>query len=223
MKLKKAVYALAAFVLIAVAVTLIASPAKAQRIFGDAYVLYGKMLAFEASEGAGVDVGIKRQAAGVVDVVDGTTLTRPTAEARFQCYDIGPSATGAKVQYCSASELLTLSTGGTTTDTTANLLPANSFLDAVTGRVTTTITAGCTGWQLGDPTTAGRFTASNVTLAAGTVDTGKVYATTGIASATTGMWQASAAKVRVTCATAAPGAGAVRIEVFYHTVTPSTS
>jgi hypothetical protein len=40
------------------------------------------------------------------------------------------------------------------------------------------------------------------------------YLGTGIASATTGIWQTVAAKVRVTCATGAPGAGIVRITVI---------
>jgi hypothetical protein len=122
---------------------------------------------------------------------------------------------GAKLVFGTKSEDLTLSTGGTTTDSSANLLPANSFILNITGTVTTTITAGCTGWQLGDPTTAGRFTASNTTLTAGTSSVGSVHATTGIASATTGLFQSAAAKVRVTCATAAPGAGKVRLTVTY--------
>lgn len=137
------------------------------------------------------------------------------------------TANGAILKPFVLSENLTLSTGGTTTDTTANLLPANSIILSVTGRVTTTITAGCTGWQLGDPTTAGRFTASDTTLTSGeTVPKSTippVHVGTGIASATTGMFQASAAKVRVTCATAAPGAGAVRITVFGYTIVPPAS
>lgn len=137
---------------------------------------------------------------------------------------VGVTANGAAFVPFVNSELLTLSTGGTTTDTTANLLPANSIVLGVTGRVTTTISGGtCSGWQLGDPTTAGRFTASNSTLTAGTTDFGKVALTTGIASATTGMYQTAAAKVRVTCATGAPGAGVVRITVFGYTLTPPQS
>jgi hypothetical protein len=132
---------------------------------------------------------------------------------------LGVTANGAAMVPFVNSELLTLSTGGTTTDTTANLLPANSIVLGVSGRVTTTITSGCTGWQLGDPTTAGRFTASDTTLTAGEAKVGSVQLTTGVASATTGMFQTSAAKVRVTCATAAPGAGAVRITVFGYTLT----
>lgn len=125
------------------------------------------------------------------------------------------SANGGKLIPFVNEELLTLSTGGTTTDTTANLLPANSIILSVGGIVTTTISGGtCSGWELGDATTAARFTVNDTTLTANEakVNTG-AYLTTGIASATTGMAQSSAAKVRVTCATGAPGAGVVRITV----------
>lgn len=122
---------------------------------------------------------------------------------------------GAKLIYGYNVEDITLSTGVTTTDSTNYLLPAGAILLNVSGTVTTTITAGCTGWALGDPTTAARFAASNTTLTQGTTSIGSVNATTGIASATTGIWQAAAAKVRITCATAAPGAGKVRIAVAY--------
>lgn len=43
------------------------------------------------------------------------------------------------------SELVTLSTGGATSDTTANLLPANSIIEAVVARVTTTISTAQIG------------------------------------------------------------------------------
>jgi hypothetical protein len=57
------------------------------------------------------------------------------------------------VEWGSVAENLTLSTGGTTTDTAANLLPADSYIESVTARVTTTV-ATATSWQLGDATTA---------------------------------------------------------------------
>lgn len=112
-------------------------------------------------------------------------------------------------------ELLTLSTGGATTDTVGNLLPANSIILFVGGRVQTTITTA-TNWQLGDATTGGRFTAVDTVLTAGeTVPKSTIPPVqwgTGVASATTGLYQASAAKVRVTT-TGTPGAGKVRITV----------
>lgn len=120
----------------------------------------------------------------------------------------------------------TLSNGATTTDTGLNCLPANSTIDAVVARVTTTITAACTGWELGDAATPARFSSNNVTLTAGTTTDAAHIGTfnnTGIASATTGTWQASAAKVRITCAGGNPGAGAVRVIVYYHTAAAPTS
>lgn len=133
------------------------------------------------------------------------------------------AGSGSSWTYFQKSELITLSTGGTTTDSTANLLPANSFVDVVQGVVNTTITGSCTGWELGDASTAARFTANDTTLTAGEAKNGVVQATTGIASATTGMWQASAAKVRITCAGGNPSAGKIRVVVYGRTYTPPTS
>lgn len=128
------------------------------------------------------------------------------------------TANGASWVRGSASELLTLSTLGATTDTTANLLPANAVIEAVVARVTTTITTA-TDWKLGDATTPGRFTAANVTLTAGTTDIGLVHVDqTGAA----GPRQTSAAKVRVTT-TGTPGAGVIRITVFYRQFVAPTS
>lgn len=128
------------------------------------------------------------------------------------------TANGAQWVRGQASELLTLSTSGTTTDTTANLLPANAIIEAVVARVTTTITTA-TDWRLGDTATAGRFTAPNATMTAGTTDVGLVHIDqTGAA----GPRQTAAAKVRVTT-TGTPGAGAVRITVFYRQFVAPTS
>ena len=121
----------------------------------------------------------------------------------------------------SASELLTLSTAGTTTDTTANLLPANAIIEAVVARVTTTITTA-TSWQLGDPTTAGRFTNANSTMTAGTTDIGLKHQQGSVATDAAGPVQTAAAKVRVTTV-GTPGAGAIRITVFYRQFVAPTS
>ncbi len=116
------------------------------------------------------------------------------------------------------SELLTLSTSGSTTDTTANLLPANSIIEAVVARVTTTITTA-TDWKLGDATIVGRFSAANATMTAGTTQVGLVHVDL---TTTSGPRQTSAAKLRVTT-TGTPGAGAIRITVFFRTFVPPTS
>jgi hypothetical protein len=123
----------------------------------------------------------------------------------------GPSGeTGA---FTWSEELLTLSTGGLTTDTTANLLPAGSLILAVVGRVTTTITT-TTSWGLSDPTTANRFAATNSTLTAGTTSIGILQWSGAVTTLAAGPSQAAAAKARVTCVGSNPGAGVVRIGVL---------
>lgn len=140
---------------------------------------------------------------------------------RFRVDNNGPkmvSANGAAWQRGEASELLTLSTVAAFTDTVGNLLPANSVIEALVARVVTTITAA-TDWKLGDPTTAGRFSAANATMTAGATIIGTVQADqTGAA----GPRQTAAAKVRVST-TGIPGAGQVRVTVFYKTFVAPTS
>lgn len=127
-------------------------------------------------------------------------------------------ANGGYIERGSVSELLTLSTVGVTTDTAANLLPANSRILSVTARITTTITTA-TDWKLGDATTAGRFTAANATLVSGTTTVGLVHIDVTGAG---GPRQTAAAKLRVTT-TGTPGAGAIRITTYYETYVPATS
>lgn len=114
----------------------------------------------------------------------------------------------------------TLSTIATTTNTGLNCLPANSIIDAVVARVTTTITSACTGWELGDGTIAARFSANETTLASGTTKIGFLQADQ---TGTSGPRQVAAAPVQITCAGGNPGAGAVRVIVYYHTWVPPTS
>lgn len=132
----------------------------------------------------------------------------------------GPN--GGSVTTTSISENITLSTSGATTDSSANLLPANATINAVGCRVSTTVTTA-TDWSVGDSTTAARFGAANATMTVGATSnsTGTAW-TTGIASATTGIKQAAAAKLRITT-TGTPGAGAIRCTVFYSQPTPPTS
>lgn len=124
------------------------------------------------------------------------------------------------------TELLTLSTSGATTDTTGNLLPANSIIMAVTGTITTAIN-NITNWQLGDASTAGRFSAVDTGLAIGEnvpkASFPPVQIGTGVASATTGVYQAAAAKVRVTTTGTQNTTGAVRITVYGFKLVNATS
>jgi len=129
---------------------------------------------------------------------------------------------GATIKPFWLEEEVTLSTGATTTDSTANLLPANSLIIAVTARVTTTITAAATGWKLGDPTTDDRFTANNTNLTAGTTGVSVTLWDQSKAAGYT-PWQATAAKIRITAAGGNAGAGKIRLAVFGFTVSAPTS
>lgn len=123
---------------------------------------------------------------------------------------VQPTANGATWTRGSISEEITLSKGGSTTDSTADMLPANSIIEAVVARVTTTITKA-TDWELGDGTVAGRFAAPNSTLTAGTTEVGLAHVDL---TGTSGPRQTAATKLRVTC-TGTPGAGKIRVTVFY--------
>lgn len=114
--------------------------------------------------------------------------------------------------------ITTLNTGATTTDTGLNCLPSNAVIDAVVYRVTTAITTSAS-FTIGDATTAARFCSTQSTLTLGTTGVCFVQADqTGAA----GPRQASQTKVRVTL-NANPGAGAIRLIVYYHTWTTPTS
>jgi hypothetical protein len=155
--------------------------------------------------------------AGVVGV--GTGASGSFAGAlKAASYTVAVTTTGELWERGYSTELLTLSTSGTTTDTTANLLPANCIIEAVVARITTTITVA-TSWQLGDPTTPGRFTAANATMTAGTTDIGLVHIDVAGAG---GPRQTAAAKVRATTV-GTPGAGAMRITAFWRKFTAPTS
>ena len=149
-------------------------------------------------------------------------LAAATLPAGVVLSDIRTSsnANGQYVTPFHNTELITLVTTGLTTDSTANLLPANSIILMVTGYVTTTITTS-TDWKLGDPTTAARFTIANTALTAGskspTTSIPPVMIGTGVANATTGMWQLAAAKVRISVTGANAGAGAIRVDTYGYT------
>lgn len=112
------------------------------------------------------------------------------------------------------SELLTLSTSGTTTDTSANLLPAGAIILAVATRVTTEISGGgVTAFSVGDSTTAARFSASAGGLTANSTRVGLQHQQGSVATDAAGPVQTAAAKVRITT-DATPTAGVVRITVW---------
>jgi len=131
------------------------------------------------------------------------------------------TANGAQLVPYADSELITLATGAATTDSTGNLLHANSIIDAVVCRVTTTITTAVT-WQISDPTTAGRFSATSAVMTAGATIVGLAHMFGVVTTTAAGPTQAADAKLRLTM-NASPGAGVVRCTVFGRTfVAPTT-
>ena len=131
------------------------------------------------------------------------------------------SSNGASFIPYQLSEQITLATGAATTDSTANLLLANSIIDAVTCRVTTTITTSVT-WQISDPTTAGRFSATSASMTAGSTIVGLAHMFGVVTTTAAGPTQAADAKLRLTM-NVNPGAGVVRCTVFGRTVVAPTS
>lgn len=128
----------------------------------------------------------------------------------------GASGETSVIQY--ATENITLSTGGATTSSSANLLPANALILGVTGIVTTAIAGvDATAIQLGVSGTATRF-GSGSTLTAGGTIVGGNHLKGGVSTDATGPWQASAAQVLITLSGGSdqtPSAGAVRVTVAY--------
>jgi hypothetical protein len=164
-------------------------------------------------DGDGAQVNAKIKVAGGI-TLDGISNDRAT----------WTTTQNATVKDGLASELITLSTGGTTTDSTAFLLPANSVIDAVSWYVETAITgAGVTGFQIGDATQAQRFQSTFSTLTAGQSGVGLNHRDPTVATANLGPVQTTAVKVRITAIGGTPTAGKIRVVVCYRTFTAPTS
>jgi hypothetical protein len=119
---------------------------------------------------------------------------------------------GGLVFWQADSGEVTLSTSGATTTLCSSCIPVNAIVEGVSARVGTTITGCSGGWELGDGTTATRFTAANTTLTAGTVSAADLQTTSGVASTTTGMLNITSAKsIVLTCVTTNASAGAVHV------------
>lgn len=137
--------------------------------------------------------------------------TSGIAEATYDAGQFG----GGLVYWVTDGGIVALGTGATTTTVCTACIPVNGLVLGVVARVTTTITGTCSGWELGDGTTATRFTANNGTLTAGTVSAANLQTTSGVASTTTGMLNITSAKNIVnTCATGNPSAGALHVRAF---------
>ena len=128
---------------------------------------------------------------------------------------------GGYLETGTLSEEITLATGATTTDSSANLLPANSLILGISTRVTTAITT-CANFSVGDATTAARFISGSTGVALNSTAVGTIQMQGNISTAATGPTQTSAAKIRITC-NVNPGAGKVRVQVFYLALSPPTT
>ncbi|MGH9501680.1 MAG: beta strand repeat-containing protein [Terriglobales bacterium] len=172
------------------------------------------------------DSGICRNAAGVTEATTTVQTNGCNSSGTFLAATLKTNDTGsfgsAQTQTTSACETAfaptTLSTGASSTDTGQNCLPANAIIDAVVYRITTTITTAA-NFTIGDATIAGRFCGTQSTLTSGTTGICFVQADQ---TGTSGPRQTAATKVRVTL-NANPGAGAIRLIVYYHTWTAPTS
>lgn len=134
---------------------------------------------------------------------------------------ISQSANGAQWIRGQISEEITLNTGSTTTDSTADLLPANSIIEGVTARVTATI-ATASDWKLGDSAQAARFLAATTDLTLGTTKVGLAHAQPTVASNDLGPVQTANSKLRIST-TGTPSAGKIRVTVYFRQFIAPTS
>lgn len=131
------------------------------------------------------------------------------------------ASNGAKLTHSYVTENLTLNTGSTTTDTTIDI-PSNSLLLHLVYRVTTTITTAA-NYSIGDPTTSNRFVDTSTSLTSGNTGVGARHLEGSRSTDASGPVQGgSTAKIRVTT-NVNPGAGAIRLTLFYIKMTPPTS
>lgn len=165
------------------------------------------------------DTGLSSPSAGVVAV--GTGAVGSFAGTIKSTTMLQESANGAQWIYGQASELLTIAAAAST-DSSANLLPADAVIEAVVVRVTTVIPTAAT-FTVGDPTTAARF-GTGISVAANTTKSCIDHWSGAVTTLAAGPSQAAAAKVRIT-PNLTPGAatGVVRITVFYRQFVAPTS
>lgn len=134
----------------------------------------------------------------------------------------GTDLAGAYSGIWHSAEEITLSTSGTTTDSSNNLIAANCILLGCTIIIRTTISGGgVTSVQVGESTTANRFTTLG-TLTAPTTAVGVNQLQGGITTDATGPVNFTARKLRLT-ANATPTQGKVFAIVHFIPLSPPTS
>lgn len=134
---------------------------------------------------------------------------------------------GGQVFWQFDSGTMTLATGGATTTYTqgnfggpvaSKFFPSLSFVMGVTGIVETAITGCSSGWEIGDGTTANRWTTALATFTAGTTatNTGAAW-DSAIASATTGIRPSADKSLVITCTGSNASAGAIKVRAWGYT------
>jgi hypothetical protein len=179
----------------------------------------GRRISWQSNDSynGGDDTGLSRISAGVVGA--GTGAQGSTAGDLRAAIHSTAGTNGFAKSCTYNTELLTLSTAGATTDTTANLFPANSQTDAITYRITTTITTA-TAFTIkikggNSYCSIGTATTSQSTLTSGT--TGVL-----VPCAHADAYAASASKATVDT-TGTPGAGVIRLTTSTCAFTAPTS
>lgn len=165
--------------------------------------------------GASLNATLRRTATGEITVGSSLALNDGVLQLNKV---VRNSTSGAQASSGVSTELLTIAAAAST-DTTANLLPADAYIEAVTVNVVTLIPTAAT-FTVGDATTAARF-ATGVAVAAGTKAVGLTHVDqTGDA----GPKQTTAAKVRITPnASPAAATGVVRVDVFWRLYAAGTT
>lgn len=156
---------------------------------------------FESPAGT-LSVGTQHQ-----DANSNANLAVSTARGRYRVLD---GTHGETVTEGWLTEEITLSTTGKTTDSSADLLPANSESLGLVWYVTESLDHG-TSLAFGDPTTAGRFATGSTGLTAGSSGVGLAHREGSIATDATGPVQTTAAKLRITLTGTQNGTGKVRV------------
>ena len=129
------------------------------------------------------------------------------------------STTGSADVQALNTEAITLSTGGTTTNSSGNIVPASSIIDAIACRVTTTITTA-TEWGVAvtGRTAFNQIGTTDATVATMTAGTTAIF----VPAAYGDQYNATATTITITT-TGTPGAGVVRCAVHSRTFTAPTS
>lgn len=184
--------------------------------------------------GADPNTGIYRPAADMVSLATGggeALRAQTTQVDAFRAiFNVGSSAAVARFrtlgasggvwERTSATALITLTTSGTTTDS-ASIIPADSIVEAVTYRVTTAITTAAS-FSIGDTTTATRFVSGATGLTLGSTGVGLRHWLGSVSTDAAGPVFTAASVIRITT-NVNPGAGAIRVQVWYRIFTAQTS